>query len=1852
MKNFTKLLMSVVLLATFACVQDPTEVQAPIISGPGSESGEVKTLQVSMPVSTRTELGEKVDGKYPVSWSETDVLAVNGKPTTGITIYEETPNVAVFNLPMGITIPYHIVYPYPGDDVAVEANSGKYPVVFSAEQKHTEGTFAPNSAPMYSWTNGFDDIEMVHLATALRFSIKAKEGQNVDLKYISVSTQDAAPIAGVFDVYCAEKDGVAAGTLEARKGTYPTVFYSFEGDSYKLSSEKEDVFYIVVPRGEYSRFEVNFVEQSGKVFARTFDATGDKQLLGGKVREFPSVVFDLEDCNNMLLIGTDVDMQTLANEVKAGTFSQKYDGALLVSDIDMTDKAWESLNGFNSLFEGRGYTIKGLTTPLFGENVVGTISNVNVEGNIVEEANGKVGLIARSLAVAGDKVGTIFNCSATGSIEYKNAALAVKNDYKLINIGGVVGGVYGGKVSLAEATVDVNITAIAGADGKTTAFTPCIGGVVGYACAEGENLPLVAENTSNGAIVWDDQSKSVKAVPYIGGVAGYVAAGSFESNINTGALTISEPMDELDWGGVIGASNVSVANCENKGSLTINEQITKANIGGVVGNLEAQSALNCENSGQLHFGELFKINNNCNIGGVVAFAAKGTKEIKACSNSGSITYLGSCYYVDRSTINGNANIVLGGVVGTTWSELVSDCNNQKSAVLNIAGKVAGNGDIKRNLATIDKNTAIAAVIGVRAGRKASLGIGENVKTENCRNEGNVTFKWGYCGASYIFSSACIGIFESDYVADCSNAGSVTVEVNVSTDTYNHPDTATLVAFVSGMFGYISDNCDEIHNCSNSGLVKVSNTSSRMLWVSGLLGTAKSGAAIKFDNCGNTGDILVEESVNLRSVYVGGILGNTLDITLQYPNCYNSGSVETRANTTAETFIGSIFGFSTGSDKGAGTEGITNSGRVTYAGKSALAYVGGYCGQYKENMHTVQFTNSSTGVVEYKGDASFYAFVGGIAGIGGAPSNTLVAGTVTEVKSIAGNTGGKFEKGMTNNGNVTIYGYAPTVYVGGGFGYIKTTGTGVSNLKNNGKVEIPDMSNAKNIPQTFCMGGVFGYAEMGVSYPTTTGVITEAKAVADCHNTGDIIYKGIASDGAYIGGIGGWASKAPLYNCTNEGKIVSEGHAGNTCPRFNESTEKATANNWRNILTHDIAVGGIVGETDLDMSGCENNGEVSHECLLNPLRVDYLGELATSRFDVGGIAGRIFTPQANTTAYVCSFNGLINNGDVTILGTPASTNNTPSADMEDTGEYQWTDVDDNDRQNRRLFVRVNVAGLFGRMMDLSKMPGGTMKETQYVLSGCTNKADVTVPNAGGAKCLSIAGGIADVLVSNLECTAVNNEGRIAIDNAGIGTVIDGKKYIHTFFINMGGIVATHFDYRLFGNEGGDFSKYKHYTTFNNCHNSGDIHYGEVGASVYQIAGGILGQALHPAADRCTAIGLEGYGGGKWYKSQLQLAFNNCKNSGNIDYRTTSMVLTYNYNYAGGILGSANMGHNGFTQHYGNINVTCDHCENTGSIQWDRSNSVASPNANYYNTAVGGIIGQYTGGIGHTTNSDTAVGGNLGTRENGCNATIISCKNSGRIHGFSGIMGGIIGCGSWYVKITGTEEDPTINTGDICVMRENGKVITRGRYGQKYTYTGGIAGILREYTSAGYAVPSAKYSDNNAHPDYMPEHQYCRVEYAVNEGAVGSTGMAGGIAGYYWSAVEPSKRDDAVMAHRGGVQWCRNTGEIYALEQATTNVGAIVGMPRIFVYTSSTSNDIAKYLSDGEWPIGITDCYVGGYILRGAVGEMKVDATNYMNAIYGESWNADSWTSISENGDFDGCTFYAPVQEETPAPEQGE
>jgi hypothetical protein len=174
---------------------------------------------------------------------------------------------------------------------------------------------------MYGWSDGFSDISMKHLATALRFSIYAKSGEVVKLKYVSVSTVKAEPIAGEFDVDC------KTGELTARDSASSVVFYNFpNGEPHQLGEgvENASVFYIAVPQGEYSRFEVNFVDVDGGVHKETFDAAGEgKKLTAGKVREFPVREFKVN--STMFLIGNDVDMMTFAGEVKAGTFDGKYD---------------------------------------------------------------------------------------------------------------------------------------------------------------------------------------------------------------------------------------------------------------------------------------------------------------------------------------------------------------------------------------------------------------------------------------------------------------------------------------------------------------------------------------------------------------------------------------------------------------------------------------------------------------------------------------------------------------------------------------------------------------------------------------------------------------------------------------------------------------------------------------------------------------------------------------------------------------------------------------------------------------------------------------------------------------------------------------------------------------------------------------------------------------------------------------------------------------------------------------------------------------------------------------------------------------------------------------------------------------------------------------------------------------------------------------------------------------------------------------------------------------------------------------------------------------------------------------
>ena len=215
------------------------------------------------------------------------------------------------------------------------------------------------------------------------------------------------------------------------------------------------------------------------------------------------------------------------------------------------------------------------------------------------------------------------------------------------------------------------------------------------------------------------------------------------------------------------------------------------------------------------------------------------------------------------------------------------------------------------------------------------------------------------------------------------------------------------------------------------------------------------------------------------------------------------------------------------------------------------------------------------------------------------------------------------------------------------------------------------------------------------------------------------------------------------------------------------------------------------------------------------------------------------------------------------------------------------------------------------------------------------------------------------------------------------------------------------------------------------------------------------------------------------------------------------------------------------------------------------------------------------------------------------------------------------------------------------------VRRTGYGTKVIYAGGIAGALYEQYSDTRFIGGNTSGTNEGWPAYYLGSHYTRIEHAINKGAVGATGKAGGIVGAFRSVycagleIAPSKN------HRGGVLNCTNLGDIYALEGATSQVGSITGELRMVTITENTSyvNSETTAVAAKAWPIGIRNCVVGGTILRGANRYTTADAENYMNVIYGENWDSAN-PSIVAGKEYDGCVPYTTPSEDGGEGDEGD
>ena len=237
----------------------------------GNEADNTLTISLSQ---TRTSLGDKSNNIYPVYWSEGDQISVNATPSEGITISKTDPSTATFSLSATPNFPCSITYPY-----CASTSIEQTIVEFPAEQIYTEGSFSEGAAPMYGYAEQSSEVSLHHLATILRFPVKA-QSEGVTLSRV-VITADTA-IAGEFEVDC------QSGRIAPTSTTTKSIVYTLP-TNFALSSNAESIFYISIPAVNIATCKVEFVESSGKKMTATWQPKGP--ISAGIVHEFKAITY-------------------------------------------------------------------------------------------------------------------------------------------------------------------------------------------------------------------------------------------------------------------------------------------------------------------------------------------------------------------------------------------------------------------------------------------------------------------------------------------------------------------------------------------------------------------------------------------------------------------------------------------------------------------------------------------------------------------------------------------------------------------------------------------------------------------------------------------------------------------------------------------------------------------------------------------------------------------------------------------------------------------------------------------------------------------------------------------------------------------------------------------------------------------------------------------------------------------------------------------------------------------------------------------------------------------------------------------------------------------------------------------------------------------------------------------------------------------------------------------------------------------------------------------------------------------------------------------------------------------------
>ncbi len=284
----------------------------------------------------------------------------------------------------------------------------------------------------------------------------------------------------------------------------------------------------------------------------------------------------------------------------------------------------------------------------------------------------------------------------------------------------------------------------------------CMGGIVGTL-----QTSKIKNCTNNGSIFMLGDSGTTNAV---GGICGRTTKNNIEISGSYNNGKVFSKLAE-STGGIVGkvedGSNINITNCQNRGEVC--EAGTK--VGGIVGKAESVSVTitGSDNSG--------KISGTTQVGGIVGSLSGGSASVNNSYNTGHVF----------------GTIDVGGIIGLQGTNTtVTKCYN--------AGLVYGLG-------------MMGGVVGEMNG---SSGL-TNAILSNCYNIGDVVVSGTNTDGGTRVSGGVIGCSAYGTVANCYNAGTISVE-KVEVENNNKQ-------FVGGIAGSdATSNSNKITNCINAGIV--------------------------------------------------------------------------------------------------------------------------------------------------------------------------------------------------------------------------------------------------------------------------------------------------------------------------------------------------------------------------------------------------------------------------------------------------------------------------------------------------------------------------------------------------------------------------------------------------------------------------------------------------------------------------------------------------------------------------------------------------------------------------------------------------------------------------------------------------------------------------------------------------------------------------------------------------------------------------------------------------------------------------------------------------------------------------